>query len=36
MLNLLQKTLKELSNQFKAEYKEKIGSDFPSDLKEQR
>ena len=27
--------LKELSNQFKAEYKSKIGSDFPSDPKEQ-
>ena len=27
--------LKELANQFKAEYKEKIGSDFPSDPKEQ-
>ncbi len=27
--------LKELAGQFKAEYKEKIGSDFPSDPKEQ-
>ena len=27
--------LKELANEFKAEYKEKIGSDFPSDPKEQ-
>jgi len=27
--------LKELANQFKAEYKEKIGKDFPSDPKEQ-
>lgn len=27
--------LKELANQFKAEYKNKIGSDFPSDPKEQ-
>ena len=27
--------LKELAEQFKAEYKEKIGSDFPSDPKEQ-
>ncbi|MCH5207149.1 MAG: pyruvate, phosphate dikinase, partial [Oscillospiraceae bacterium] len=27
--------LKELANQFKAEYKSKIGSDFPSDPKEQ-
>ena len=27
--------LKELASQFKAEYKEKIGSDFPSDPKEQ-
>ena len=27
--------LKELANQFKAEYKEKIGTDFPSDPKEQ-
>ena len=27
--------LKELANQFKAEYKEKIGQDFPSDPKEQ-
>ena len=27
--------LKELAGQFKAEYKEKIGSDFPSDSKEQ-
>ena len=27
--------LKELANQFKAEYKAKIGSDFPSDPKEQ-
>ena len=27
--------LKDLANQFKAEYKEKIGSDFPSDPKEQ-
>ena len=27
--------LKELASQFKAEYKEKIGEDFPSDPKEQ-
>ena len=27
--------LKELANQFKAEYKEKIGADFPDDPKEQ-
>ena len=27
--------LKELANQFKAEYKSKIGSDFPTDAKEQ-
>ncbi len=27
--------LKELANQFKAEYKEKVGTDFPSDPKEQ-
>ena len=27
--------LKELANEFKAEYKEKIGNDFPSDPKEQ-
>ena len=27
--------LKELANQFKAEYKEKLGEDFPSDPKEQ-
>src|SRR5574344_1971163 len=27
--------LKELANQFKAEYKEKIGADFPADPKEQ-
>ena len=27
--------LKELANQFKAEYKSKIGTDFPSDPKEQ-
>ena len=27
--------LKELANQFKAEYKEKIGNDFPTDPKEQ-
>ena len=27
--------LKELANQFKAEYKEKIGTDFPNDPKEQ-
>ncbi len=27
--------LKELANQFKAEYKEKIGADFPTDPKEQ-
>jgi len=27
--------LRELANQFKAEYKEKIGSDFPSDPREQ-
>ena len=28
--------LKELANQFKAEYKSKIGSDFPTDPKEQQ
>ncbi len=27
--------LKELAEQFKAEYKEKVGADFPSDPKEQ-
>ncbi|GHU62619.1 pyruvate, phosphate dikinase [Clostridia bacterium] len=27
--------LKELANQFKAEYKDKVGSDFPSEAKEQ-
>ena len=27
--------LKELANQFKAEYKEKVGADFPDDTKEQ-
>ena len=27
--------LKELANQFKAEYKAKIGADFPTDPKEQ-
>ena len=27
--------LKTLANQFKAEYKEKIGADFPADPKEQ-
>ena len=27
--------LKELADQFKAEYKEKIGADFPTDPKEQ-
>ncbi len=34
-MNLQQKILKELANQFKAEYKEKIGADFPADPKEQ-
>jgi pyruvate,orthophosphate dikinase len=32
---LTAEVLKELANQFKAEYKSKIGSDFPSDAKEQ-
>ena len=34
-IELTAEDLKELANQFKAEYKEKIGSDFPSDPKEQ-
>lgn len=34
-VDLTAEDLKELANQFKAEYKEKIGSDFPSDPKEQ-
>ena len=34
-LELTAEDLKELAGQFKAEYKEKIGSDFPSDPKEQ-
>ena len=34
-VELTAEDLKELANQFKAEYKEKIGSDFPSDPKEQ-
>ena len=34
-VELTAEDLKELANQFKAEYKEKIGADFPSDPKEQ-
>ena len=34
-VELTAEDLKELAGQFKAEYKEKIGSDFPSDPKEQ-
>ena len=34
-VELTAEDLKELANQFKAEYKEKIGSDFPSDLSRQ-
>ena len=34
-VDLTAENLKELANQFKAEYKEKIGEDFPSDPKEQ-
>jgi len=34
-IELTAEDLKELANQFKAEYKEKIGTDFPSDPKEQ-
>ncbi len=34
-IDLTADDLKELANQFKAEYKAKIGSDFPSDPKEQ-
>ena len=34
-VDLTAEDLKELANQFKAEYKAKIGSDFPSDPKEQ-
>ena len=34
-VDLTAEDLKELANQFKAEYKSKIGSDFPSDPKEQ-
>lgn len=34
-VELTAEDLKELANQFKAEYKEKIGKDFPSDPKEQ-
>ncbi len=34
-VELTAEDLKELANQFKAEYKEKIGSEFPSDPKEQ-
>ena len=34
-VDLTAEDLKELANQFKAEYKEKIGQDFPSDPKEQ-
>ncbi len=34
-IELTAEDLKELANQFKAEYKAKIGSDFPSDPKEQ-
>ena len=34
-VDLTAEDLKELANQFKAEYKEKIGADFPADPKEQ-
>ncbi len=34
-VELTAEDLKELANQFKAEYKDKIGTDFPSDPKEQ-
>ena len=34
-VDLTAEDLKELANQFKAEYKSKIGSDFPTDPKEQ-
>ena len=34
-VDLTAEDLKELANQFKAEYKNKIGADFPSDPKEQ-
>ena len=34
-VELTAEDLKELANQFKAEYKEKIGKDFPTDPKEQ-
>ena len=34
-VELTAEDLKELANQFKAEYKEKIGADFPTDPKEQ-
>ena len=34
-VDLTAEDLKDLANQFKAEYKEKIGKDFPSDPKEQ-
>ncbi len=34
-VELTAEDLKELANQFKAEYKEKIGQDFPTDPKEQ-
>ena len=34
-VDLTAEDLKELANQFKAEYKEKIGEDFPDDPKEQ-
>ena len=34
-VDLTAEDLKELANQFKAEYKEKIGADFPNDPKEQ-
>ncbi len=34
-IDLTAEDLKELANQFKAEYKSKIGEDFPSDPKEQ-
>ena len=34
-VDLTAEDLKELANQFKAEYKEKIGAEFPSDAKEQ-
>ena len=34
-VELTAEDLKELAGQFKAEYKEKIGADFPTDPKEQ-